>query len=49
MSHPLHHAISSQKKHGGKVEDYIEIHNFKNNEQRIYTLRTSISFKRIRI
>lgn len=28
MSHPLHHAISSQKKHGGKVEDYLAIHNW---------------------
>jgi hypothetical protein len=28
MSHPLHHAISSQKKHGGTVDDYIKLHNF---------------------
>ena len=28
MSHPYHHAISSAKKHGGKWEDYIEIHNW---------------------
>ena len=28
MSHPLHHAISSQKKHGGIVEDYLPIHNW---------------------
>jgi hypothetical protein len=28
MSHPLHHAISSQKKHGGVVEDYLPIHNW---------------------
>lgn len=26
MSHPLHHAISSAKKHGGKFEDYLAIH-----------------------
>jgi len=28
MSHPYHHAISSAKKHGGRWEDYIEIHNW---------------------
>lgn len=28
MSHPYHHSISSAKKHGGKWEDYIEIHNW---------------------
>ncbi len=28
MSHPLHHALSSQKKHGGKVEDYLPLHNW---------------------
>lgn len=28
MSHPYHHALSSQKKHGGKWEDYIKIHNW---------------------
>lgn len=28
MSHPLHHSISSQKKHGGTVEDYLPIHNW---------------------
>lgn len=28
MSHPLHHAISSQKKHKGKMEDYLPIHNW---------------------
>ena len=28
MSHPLHHAISSQKKHGGFIEDYLPIHNW---------------------
>lgn len=26
MAHPYHHAISSQKKWGGTVEDYLEIH-----------------------
>jgi hypothetical protein len=29
MSHPLHHSISSQKKWGGNIEDYLPIHNFK--------------------
>lgn len=28
MSHPLHHAISSQRKHGGKWEDYIAVHSW---------------------
>jgi hypothetical protein len=28
MSHPYHHAISSAKTHGGKWEDYIELHNW---------------------
>jgi len=28
MSHPYHHAISSARKHGGRWEDYIEIHNW---------------------
>lgn len=28
MSHPLHHAISSQRKHGGSIEDYLSIHNW---------------------
>lgn len=28
MSHPLHHAISTQKKHGGTIEDYLPIHNW---------------------
>jgi hypothetical protein len=28
MSHPLHHSISSQKKWGGHVDDYLLIHNF---------------------
>jgi hypothetical protein len=28
MSHPLHHAISSQKKHGGEIEDYLPLHNW---------------------
>lgn len=26
MSHPLHHAISSQKRYGGKPADYIDLH-----------------------
>jgi hypothetical protein len=28
MSHPLHHAISSVKKHGGDIEDYLPLHNW---------------------
>ena len=28
MSHPYHHSISSQKKHGGIWQDYIKIHDF---------------------
>ena len=28
MSHPYHHAISSAKKHGGKWQDYIDIHSW---------------------
>ena len=28
MSHPLHHSISSQRKHGGKIEDYLPLHNW---------------------
>lgn len=28
MSHPLHHAISSVKKHGGIPEDYLPLHNW---------------------
>jgi hypothetical protein len=28
MSHPLHHAISSQKKWAGSIEDYLPIHNW---------------------
>lgn len=28
MSHPLHHSISSAKKHGGTPEDYLPIHNW---------------------
>ena len=28
MSHPLHHSISSVKKYGGIIEDYISIHSW---------------------
>ena len=28
MSHPLHHAISSVKKYGGHIDDYLPIHNW---------------------
>lgn len=26
MSHPLHHSISSQKKYGGSIDDYLPLH-----------------------
>ncbi len=26
MAHPLHHAISSARRYGGRPEDYIEVH-----------------------
>jgi hypothetical protein len=29
MSHPYNHALSSVKKWGSKVEDYLPIHNWK--------------------
>lgn len=28
MSHPLFHSISSVKKHGGHIDDYIKLHNW---------------------
>lgn len=28
MSHPLYHSISSQKQHGGKMADYLPLHNW---------------------
>lgn len=28
MSHPLHHAISSQKQWGGQIDDYLPLHNW---------------------
>lgn len=28
MSHPLFHAISSQKQHGGSIDDYLPLHNW---------------------
>ena len=28
MAHPYHHALSSQKKWGGSVEDYLAIHSW---------------------
>ncbi|WP_435531525.1 DUF6915 family protein [Pseudogemmobacter faecipullorum] len=28
MAHPYHHALSSVKKWGGEVEDYIELHSW---------------------
>ena len=28
MAHPYHHAISTVKKHGGLVKDYLEVHSW---------------------
>lgn len=28
MAHPYHHSLSSVKKHGGSIEDYLPIHNW---------------------
>ena len=28
MAHPYHHALKSVKKFGGRVEDYLDIHNW---------------------
>jgi hypothetical protein len=28
MSHPYHHAVSSARRHGGKPEDYLPIHDW---------------------
>lgn len=28
MAHPVHHAMSSARKHGGKVEDYQPLHDW---------------------
>ena len=28
MAHPYHHALSSVRKHGGQVEDYLPIHSW---------------------
>ena len=36
MSHPYHHALSSVKKWGGKVEDYIAIHNWFDESKAMY-------------
>jgi hypothetical protein len=36
MSHPLHHAISSQKKHKGKIEDYLPLHNWFDESKKSY-------------
>lgn len=36
MSHPLHHAISSQRKHGGKIEDYLPLHNWFDESKKYY-------------
>lgn len=34
--HPYHHALSSVKRFGGVVEDYIEIHNWFDGSKRSY-------------
>lgn len=36
MSHPLHHAISSVKKHGGTIEDYLPLHNWFDETKKSY-------------
>lgn len=36
MSHPLHHAISSQNKWGGSVDDYLPIHNWYDETKKHY-------------
>lgn len=28
MSHPLHHSISSVKKFGGHIDDYLKLHSW---------------------
>ncbi|MEM1298077.1 MAG: hypothetical protein AAGH68_02270 [Pseudomonadota bacterium] len=28
MAHPLHHAESTQRRHGGRVDDYIDLHSW---------------------
>lgn len=28
MAHPYHHAVSSARRHGGKPEDYLPLHNW---------------------
>jgi hypothetical protein len=33
MAHPYHHALSSVKKWGGKVEDYLPLHNWFDNSK----------------
>jgi hypothetical protein len=35
MAHPYHHALSSVKKWGGKVEDYIAIHEWFDESKKI--------------
>jgi len=36
MSHPYHHSLSSAKKHGGKWEDYIKIHDWFDETKKSY-------------
>ena len=36
MSHPLHHAISSQRKWGGKIDDYLPLHNWYDETKKHY-------------
>lgn len=36
MAHSYHHSVSSAKKHGGKPEDYLQIHNFLDSSKQNY-------------
>ena len=36
MAHPYHHALSSVKKWGGKVEDFMDIHEWFDRSKEIY-------------
>jgi hypothetical protein len=36
MAHPYHHALSSTKKWGGSIEDYLELHAFFDQSKALY-------------
>jgi hypothetical protein len=36
MAHPFHHSLSSVKRWGGKVEDYLELHQFFDQSKALY-------------